>query len=62
LILAGSPRIVGAVQLAVSFGDLVGKFGLLVVECPKCSRTGHYPLPRTIEQRGRGVRIQSFYE
>ena len=33
--------------------DLVGKLGVLVVECPKCSRTGRYALRRLIEQRGR---------
>ena len=40
-----------------TFGDLDGKLDVLVVECPKCSRTGRYALRRLIEQRGRDVRI-----
>jgi hypothetical protein len=33
--------------------DLVGKLGTLVVECPKCGRTGRYAPRRLIEQHGR---------
>jgi hypothetical protein len=25
-----------------TFGDLVGELNVVVVECPKCSRTGRY--------------------
>jgi hypothetical protein len=36
-----------------TFGDLVGKLTVLVVECPKCSRTGRYgPAPADPSQRG----------
>ena len=41
----------------IAFGDLVGKLAVLVVECPKCSRTGRYALRRLIEQRGREVTV-----
>ena len=36
-----------------TFGDLLGKLAVVVVECPKCSRTGRYALRRLIEQRER---------
>src|SRR5262249_52436211 len=35
------------------FGELVGKLDSVVVECPKCARTGRYALRRLIEQHGR---------
>jgi hypothetical protein len=37
----------------ITFGDLVGKLAIVVVECPKCSRIGRYALRRLIEQRAR---------
>jgi hypothetical protein len=46
--LSGSNRATGT-----TFGDLVGKLDSVIVECPKCSRTGRYALRRLIEQRGR---------
>ena len=42
--------------------DLVGKLDSVVVECPKCGRTGRYPLRRLIEQRGREGTIIAWLE
>jgi hypothetical protein len=36
-----------------TFGDLIGKLGVVVVGCPKCNRTGRYVLRRLINERGR---------
>jgi len=38
---------------AITFGDLVGKLDLLVVECAKCGRAGRYAVRRLIRERGR---------
>jgi hypothetical protein len=43
--------------IGTTFGDLVAKLDMLVVECPKCNRSGRYAVRRLIEQRGRGLRI-----
>jgi len=40
-----------------TFGDLIGKLDVLVVECPKCDRTGRYALRWLIQKRGPDVRI-----
>ena len=40
-------------SIGTTFGDLVGKLDVLVVECPKCTRTGRYALSRLIDERGR---------
>jgi hypothetical protein len=42
---------------AIVFGDLVGKLDVLVVECPKCGRTGRYAVRRLIERHGRDGKI-----
>jgi hypothetical protein len=40
-----------------TFGDLLGKLDMLVVECPRCGRAARYPLHRLIDRRGRDLRI-----
>jgi hypothetical protein len=42
---------------AITFGDLVGKLDVLVVDCPKCGRSGRYAVRRLIEQRGRDAKL-----
>ena len=37
---------------AIIFRDLVGKLGVLSVECDKCGRRGRYHLYRLIERYG----------
>jgi hypothetical protein len=39
-------------SIGTTFRDLLGKLDMLVVECPKCSRTGRYAVRRLIAQRG----------
>ena len=45
---------------AIIFRDLVGKLGVLSVECDKCGRRGRYHLYRLIERYGieRGYRTR----
>jgi hypothetical protein len=33
---------------AIIFGDLIGKFDVLRVECAKCGRSGQHPLAHLI--------------
>jgi hypothetical protein len=37
---------------AIIFRDLVGKLGVLRIECDKCGRRGQYPLHRLIARYG----------
>ncbi len=41
---------------AITFGDLIGKLDVLVLDCAKCGRSGRYALRRLIGQRGRDGR------
>lgn len=45
---------------ATTFGDLVGKLGVLRVSCTKCDRAGQYRLDRLIEHRGADGTIIDF--
>ncbi len=38
---------------AIIFADLIGKFDVLYVHCPKCSRAGPYRVQHLVEERGR---------
>jgi hypothetical protein len=42
---------------AITFGDLIGKLDVLVVECPKCGRTGRYAVRRLMERHGHDGKI-----
>jgi hypothetical protein len=42
---------------AITFGDLVGKLGLIRVECSKCERAGWYSVRLLIQQYGRDSTI-----
>jgi hypothetical protein len=43
--------------IGTTFGDVLGKLDMLLVECPKCERTGRYAVRRLIEQHGRDYTI-----
>jgi len=45
-----------------TFGDLLGKLPVVVVECPKCNRAGRYVLRRLIEEHGRDGTILDWLE
>jgi hypothetical protein len=45
---------------AITFGDLVGKLGVLQVTCDKCGRKGCYAVARLIEQRGPDGKVVDF--
>ncbi len=40
-----------------SFGDLIGKIGVLRIECAKCGRSGSYMLARLIAKYGRDEKL-----
>jgi hypothetical protein len=40
-----------------TFGDLIGKLGVLAVACEKCGRAGRYAVRRLIEQHGRDAKL-----
>jgi len=42
---------------AIIFGDLIGKLGVLRVECGKCGRAGSYMLVRLIARYGRDEKL-----
>jgi hypothetical protein len=42
---------------AIIFRDLVGKLGVLNVECDKCGRRGRYPLYRLIQRYGMDAKL-----
>jgi hypothetical protein len=43
--------------IGTTFGDLVGKLDVLLVDCPKCGRAGRYAVRRLIEERGRDAKL-----
>ncbi len=42
---------------AIIFGDLVGKLGVLRIECVKCGRAGQYPLAHLVARYGRDEKL-----
>jgi hypothetical protein len=42
---------------AIIFGDLIGKLGVLRVECAKCGRSGRYRLAQLIARYGRNGKL-----
>ena len=47
---------------AIFFSDLIGKFDMLRVECPKCGRLGRYRLPLLVGQYGRNEKVFAFLD
>ena len=43
-----------------AFGDLIGKLGVLRIECAKCGRSGKYRLARLIAKYGRDEKLFSW--
>jgi len=44
-------------ERAIIFRDLVGKLGVLRIECDKCGRTGNYRLARLIAKYGLDAKL-----
>jgi hypothetical protein len=42
---------------AIIFGDLIGKLGVLRIECAKCGRAGRYRLAQLIARHGRNEKL-----
>jgi hypothetical protein len=42
---------------AIIFSDLIGKLGVLRIECAKCGRVGQYKLARLIARYGRDEKL-----
>jgi hypothetical protein len=42
---------------AITFSDIEAKLSVLKVACSKCTRRGHYIVPRLIRAHGRNAKI-----